>query len=112
MCTLEQAFFNYYPQFYNGWIKQLMSVCDEKGFTNIKNKLSQFPHPDNMHVAMTRMEYIVRMMEQEPDAKVALIRYMGKDLSYEELQYIMDDTVHTEKFKSWRRIFQLLFFIQ
>lgn len=112
MCTLEQAFFNYYPQFYNGWIKELMNICDDKGFSTIRQKLSQFPNPDNMHLAMTKMEMLVRVMEKETDAKTALIKHMGMDLSPEELQYIIDDTTHFEKFKCWRRIFELIFFIK
>lgn len=111
MITIEQAFFNYYPKFVKGWVHPLMDVCQDKKYNNLLLKLNDFPGVDNMHLAMTRMELMVRLMANQSDIKSALIDYMVT-LSDAEKKFILEDTTFTEQFKSWRRIFELMFFIK
>lgn len=111
MITIEQAFFQYYPQFYDKWVKALLEVSKNKNYSNIYSRLHDFPTPDCMHLAMTRMEYMIRRMGNIKDVKSALLEHMG-ELTEEERKFIMDDVLYTECFQSWRRIFELMFFLK
>jgi hypothetical protein len=114
MTTVEKAFEKYYPLFHEQWVDPLLDItetCENRRLFNLYQLLRHFPSPDRIPEAMTFTEFLMRKMHGTDDPKQALMKCLGHMMQPEEVKFIEEDTVWTEKLNKWRRIFCLLFSI-